>query len=138
MIYHRLIIESFSNDDGKDKENCTSNWKFADYWLFCDYPAMSTLKLDCYAHRWIKCRELKIYSCKFELWSTSNLVSLFFSFFFLQRTARAARLLSFTPAIKFLICDVFVVFPLSMLKLAEIHLMTSWCIYLRYLLNKKY
>ena len=31
-------------------------------WLFCDYPTMSTLKLDCYAHRWIKCRELKIYS----------------------------------------------------------------------------
>ena len=44
---------------------------------------------------------------------------------------------SFTPAIKFLIRDVFVVFPLSMLKLAEIRLMTSWSIYLRYLINKK-
>ena len=45
---------------------------------------------------------------------------------------------SFTPAIKFLIRDVFVVFPLSMLKLAEVRLMTSWCIYLRYLINRKY
>mgnify|MGYP007094268648 CR=1 FL=1 len=34
-------------------------------------------------------------------------------------------LFSFTPAFKVLIRDVFVVFPLSMLKLAEIRLMIS-------------
>ena len=66
MNYHRLVIESFKNDDGKDRENVTWKWKFADFWLFCDYPAMITLKLDCYAHRWIKCRELEIYSYMFK------------------------------------------------------------------------
>ena len=86
---------------------------------------MSTLKLDCYAHRWVKCREL----LKIQVVIiTSNMVILCFCFTDWGLHMQHA-LFSFTPAIKFLIRDVFVVFPLSMLKLAEIRLTTSWCIY---------
>ena len=67
MSYDRVITESFSNDDCKYNENVALKWKFADLWLFWDYTTMSTLKIDCYSHHWVKCRELKIYSCMFKL-----------------------------------------------------------------------
>ena len=69
------IIGSYTNDDGKDKENVTLKQTIVQLWLFCDYSILFAFnnvgevpyEPNRWAHRSIKFRESKIYGFMLKL-----------------------------------------------------------------------